>query len=307
MLKIHKEMKIHLKTIHEDLYGTLDIGVDDWPKKLRVYDYKHGSGQAVEVENNRQLIYYALGAIFHFHSDKLEIMDWGGVYQEVEIGILQPRKDHIDGPFRTWIVPPNVLNDFAKELELRAQATTIPNAPLVAGTHCRWCPAKAICGAMYNKTLAITQTDFKVIEKKPLPIANQLSVKDISTILEHEDTITSWFKSVRAYALTQLENGHEVPGFKLVKKRANRAWTSEQDVIDFIATLEEFDEENLFDSKIKSPAKMEKILDKSDKAILQQYITKPDIGNTIAVESDRRQEVAASIESDFEIITERSQ
>ena len=56
---LHKEIIIDLgKTIFPGLYGTLDIAIEN-STKLKVYDYKHGSGKSVEVENNRQLLIYA--------------------------------------------------------------------------------------------------------------------------------------------------------------------------------------------------------------------------------------------------------
>lgn len=306
---LHKEVKVDLERIHKGLYGTADIVIEDKDNKsiLRVYDYKHGSGQAVEVEGNEQLMYYALGAIAKLNPACVNLLGWGPAYQTVEIGILQPRKDHPDGAFRTWVVPSETLEEFAEELGLRAKATTKKDAPLAAGKHCYWCPAKPICGAMYNQTLEVTKQDFRVIESKPLPTVNELSLTDISKILEHEDMISSWLKSIKAHALQQLEKGNAVPGFKLVKKKANRVWVDNNLAVHHLRNLG-YPDEDLYESKMISPAKAEKLISKEDKKEIQIFITKPDTGNTIAKQDDRRQEVSASIETDFEIIeNERSQ
>ncbi len=49
---------------------------------------------------------------------------------------------------------------------------------------------------------------------------------------------------------------------------------------------------------------MEKFISKDTTT---QYITTPNTGNTLARQDDRRKEVPASIETDFEIINEGSQ
>jgi len=299
---LFKEVKIDLNILFPDLYGTLDIVIGN-TDTLKVYDYKHGSGQAVEVEDNEQLLYYALGAIAKYAPHQQRLLGWGNAYKTVEIGILQPRKDHVDGPFRTWVVPPEALDAFAIKLRTKALATTKPNASLNPGSHCRWCPAKAICGAMYSQTLEVTKADFR---KKELPTINQLEIEDISKILQHEELITSWLKSLKSYALQTLERGGKVPGFKLVKKRANRVWTDEKAAQNCLLDTG-LDNDETHDFKFKSPAKIEKILkDYSfyNQEELQKLIAKPDNGNTIAPESDRRQEVPASIETDFEVIKE---
>jgi len=301
---MHKEVKFHIPEIHEKAFGTADIVLQDVDAPtLHVYDYKHGSGVAVEVENNKQLLFYALGAISHFKGEHLGVMEWGDIYTEVTVGIIQPRCDHPDGPFRTWKVPPDVLNKFAKDLKAACELAMTKDAPFKAGSHCRWCKAQPICGAMYERTLEVTKTDFT---KKELPDAKGLSMDQIGKILEHEDLLTSWLKSVRIYAQQSLERGKKVPGFKLVKKRSNRKWIEGTTARELYCLETSLAEDAIETKVLKSPAQIEKLLTAEEKKLLTQFIHQPDNGNTIAKEDDRRQEVPAAIDEDFTVI-ERSQ
>lgn len=281
---IYKEVALDLSIIDPSAFGTADVVLESHDKKiLKVYDYKHGK-QPVEVEENLQALYYALGAIAKLNPGMLELAGWGKVYEEVWIGIMQPRIDHPDGTCRKWRVPSELLEDFASRLKAGIDATKKPDAPLSAGSHCRWCPANAICPEQYGAVAKVAQTDFKAVASPMLPATEALTPKEIGKILTFEPVLSAWLKSVRAHAHQLLEEGEKVDGFKLVQKRANRAWTSEADVESALAG-EDID---LYDYKIKSPAKIEKLLGKHGKHLIEDIIVKPDTGTTIAPEHDKR-------------------
>jgi hypothetical protein len=91
------EHRVHLKTLHPDLYGTCDAIVYEDFGTLHVIDFKYGAGIPVEVEGNEQVMYYALGA--------LELGD----FEKVVLHIVQPRAEHEAGPIRSWSTTPAVL------------------------------------------------------------------------------------------------------------------------------------------------------------------------------------------------------
>lgn len=166
-MTIYKETKINLsKPIYAGLWGTADIVMESEDKTILIVDdYKHGVTY-VEVENNSQLVYYALGAIWKLAKDLVPIFGWGGVYKEVWIGIVQPRCGHKKGPNRRWLVPPEVLDSFAEELRLGAIKTEQPNAEIKEGKHCSWCPAVSVCPLKYAKKLEKATTEFTVITEE---------------------------------------------------------------------------------------------------------------------------------------------
>lgn len=304
----YSEVKFALDRIYPGLFGTCDVVLlSSDLKKLTVIDYKHGAGVPVEVEANEQLMYYALGAIQEVDAKHsigvLDILGWGAVFKEVEVIIVQPRCRHKDGAVRRWTVSADQLNHFATVLKTKALEAEKPNAILSPGEHCRFCPASAICPAIADKTLALAQADFKDVKagkEVVLPSPNALTPADLGKVLAFTPIIEGWLKDVEGYALSLLQHGQDVPGFKLVKKRANRAWKSEESAADVLSTF--LGEDQIWEKKLLSPSKVEKIL-KKDKKIIVDLVMTPDNGNTIAAEHDPREAVRGTAETDFGKLT----
>ena len=226
-------------------------------------------------------------------------MGWGSVFKEVEIVIVQPRCRHKDGVVRRWTVPAEDLDAFAKELGEMAKIATSKNARLNPGDHCRFCPAQAVCPAIADKTLAMARTDFTALQTQKtvvLPEPQALTKEDLSTVLKFTPVIEGWLKAVEGYALQLLQNGADVPGFKLVKKRAFRAWKSEDEAASVLSMY--LSDDQLWEKKMLSPAKVDKIL-KKDKKIVEALITVPDNGTTIAPTHDPREQVQGSADAGF--------
>lgn len=305
---LESEASVNLSVIHPDLYSTSDvILMESNLKRLKVYDYKHGSGVPVQVEGNKQLMYYALGAIQYVCTkhkiDYLSMMGWGEVFKEVEVVIVQPRCRHIDGPERRWVIPGKELDQFAVDLKAAAKLTQKKDAALKTGDHCKWCPGIAICPAFNSKTFELARADFqKVSDPVNLNLVEpeSLSNHEIGKILNFADLISDWLKAVEAYALSIVERGGVVPGYKLVEKRTNREWTSEEEALSVLGTL--LSDEELWTKKFISPAAAEKLL-KKNKKIIEGIVVKPLGGHTLAPEHDPRDPVKASAQSDFTQLT----
>lgn len=302
------EVGFDLSDLFPDLWGTADVVlVSEDLTKLKVFDYKHGAGHKVEVKENKQLLYYGLGAvakIAELHErNYFDLMDWGGVFEEVTIGIIQPRCFHPDGPLRKWKVPAERLNLFAVELNIAARATTKPDAPLVPGDHCTWCAGIALCGAFRKKVMVTAQQDFDVIDELRPPEPNKLSIDQLEQVLRFDDAISDWLKQCRAYAFNLLEKGGVVKGHKLVRKRSNRKWKNEDEAKEKLGFM--LNENDLYDpGKFKSPAKIEKIL-KKDKDLISDLVFKPDAGLTLASEDDKREAVVIAIADSFDVIEQK--
>lgn len=289
-----KEVGFDLSNIHPELWGTSDIVIYTTDFSfLGVYDYKHGAGVRVEVKNNTQLKYYTLGAINFLGHKFIPTLGWGSVFREVEMGIIQPRCEN------TGIVSLSTLEIdlFVTLLEMKAKKTTLPDAEFSAGDHCRWCAAKPLCPQLYNKTVALAKQDFRAVKTLDLPDQSRLTPEEIGKIIAFEPIITDWLKSLKRHAQSILEAGREVPGYKLVKKKANRKWAGKDE--DTAVTILEYVPlgVEIWTEKLKSPAQIEKLIKDKDK--IRHLITKPDNGNTIAADTDRRQAVKASAITDF--------
>lgn len=306
---LHVEAKFDLERIHEGLFGTSDVVlIESNMKRLKVIDYKHGAGVPVEVEDNKQLKYYALGAIAYvckvYGLDWIDILGWGSTFEEVEIAVVQPRCRHKSGAVRSWVVPADTLDKFTNELYAAATKTRDPKAGLAPGDHCRFCPALAICPALNKAVQDMVQTDFAPVSDPvnlKLPRPEALSDAEISKVLRFADIIGEWLKAVESHAQTILEHGGKLPGWKLVQKKTNRTWIDEEAAK---ATLELFvAEKDLYEQKFLSPAKAEKLLGKVQKKVVEDLCFKPEGANTLAPEHDPREEVKGSASTDFESLS----
>lgn len=276
------EVRFHLASVHPDLFGTGDfVHFSPRTKTLTVLDYKHGAGKPVEVKNNSQLKYYALGALLELKvgADK------------VTYGIIQPRCPHPDGPVRTETIDALDLLEFADDLVKAAKATEDPKAALVAGDHCRWCPAAAICPKRKEIATMAAASAFK-----PAP---PYDVALLAKTLAEIDGIEAWCKSVREFAYSEAERGESIPGFKLVAKRATRKW------LDAIAArtwllakgCDKLEIETT--PELKTPAMIEKILGKEDAKGLAEFVKAESSGHTLVPEDDKRPAAKPAVASVF--------
>lgn len=147
----HIEHSFDMSAIYPNLYGTADAVVyDKESKTLHVIDYKHGEGLVVEVENNLQLQYYALGA--------LTTLNYPCSY--VTMSIVQPRAYHPAGHIRSWTVPALHFLEFEETLVKAAKRTEEKNPELKAGPHCMFCPAKPFCKERANANTLEAKKEF---------------------------------------------------------------------------------------------------------------------------------------------------
>lgn len=282
------EKKFNLSWLHPELFGTNDACLSEPFGLLRVYDYKHGVGIAVDAEDNSQLKMYGIGA--------LEL----GEFNEVELVIVQPRCKHPKGSVRRWRITPAKLREFEGELKDAAYKATSGKGEYKAGEHCRFCPASGACVTLRNLVNEVAVGAFDVIGEDlvELPEPQKLDLPTIGKILDSEKLLFSWLESVKNYALTLAQSGTEIPGRKLVKKRAHRKWNDENEV------LEKFKKEygNLIftNPKLKSPAQLEKDLGKKT---VEGLFHTPDTGVTLASVNDTRTSI---VNTGFEKITEQS-
>jgi hypothetical protein len=286
------EKRISLESIHRGMFGTTDARVYARWNSLIVYDYKHGKGVAVDVVDNPQMLYYALGS----YIELCNAME----FTEIELVIVQPRADHQDGPVRRWTVPVTFLTAFADRLREAALATMKPDAPLVPGKQCRWCPAQPICPAAAKHVMDVAVADFSgPITEKTLLAPEALTPEQLRKVLDNAGYIDSWIKAVEQYAEDCAKRGLVIQGYKLVKKRSTRKWLNEEEVV---KTLKPKLGDQLFTApELISPAQAEKLIGKKDggKMMIETLSETPDTGVVLAPESDKRPAQAPPMLQDF--------
>lgn len=286
------EKRFNLSWLHEGMFGTNDSGVDEPFGTLVIIDYKNGVG-VVEVEDNSQLLYYALGAA--------EDND----YDSVKMMIVQPNASHIDGPVRSCTIPISKLYEFRDKLKAAALATEVKNPKFKAGDHCKWCPAAKgdenhpPCEAARKKVLEVTLAEFDPVENTDktltLPEPDSLTSTQLGRVLDMAEFINGWIKSIEAYAKEQADKGVQIEGRKLVQKKSNRKWIDEAKVIKKLSP--KYGTEIHAPSKLKTPAQMEKVVGKE---IVADLCEKPDVGTTLVAITDKRPAIGPAIGMDFD-------
>lgn len=285
LIKYYIEKKFDLSNVHPGLFGTADfVCYSSEHQKLVVVDYKHGAGLPVEVKDNPQLQYYGAGAVFELNVP----------IKSIELVIVQPRCQHKDGPIRKWQLSPQALDAFLKQLKEDAIATEAEDAPLNVGEWCRFCPAAAVnCPKLREKSLTLVQEVFA-------PDA-PYNPEKLSEVLRMLPTMESWIRSVKAFAVSEAQGGRVPPGFKIVSKRPMRrwkeGWTGERLAQEF-----GLKPPAIFDQKVKSPAQVEKIVDKSVKGKVDEFVDKVSSGYKLVEDTDPAPALMESEMDSFTII-----
>jgi len=283
---LYIEHRFDLSNVYPGLFGTADAVI--WQPRTRtlvVIDYKHGAGVPVEVKANPQLFYYGLGAL----------MNLGLPARNVQITVVQPRVDHPDGTIRTQLIPADDMLDFTVDLIGYAKATEDPNAPLVPGDHCRFCPANTV--GKDGEPVCPKVGDFRTeLAKAEFSAGVPYDPAKLKLALDSLPVLEAFIKNVREFAYAEAEAGKEIPGYKLVAKRATRKWRSEGEVVEYCQMMD-LDSEKIFaPRKLRSPAQIEKVL---GKGVLDQFVIKESSGHTLVPESDKRPPVRVDPRSEF--------
>lgn len=292
---ISVEKSFDLSWICKDMFGTVDCVIyDPQTKRLTVYDYKHGQGTRVDVEWNPQLLIYALGALYEAW-DIDEMLPVSAFVETIEIVIVQPRMEHEDGYVRRWEISVEDLMYWALQvLKPSALRTEDPNAKLLAGDHCKFCDAGAVCEAKARQASALAKTEFKA----PIfPAPEDLTPKEVLDILDKVGMFSKWADQVKAFALAQAKSGKVYPDHKLVRGVKHRVW-----VDDGSGVVEVLGEKAYKERKVVSPAQAEKIIKDaggSPDAELEGLWKKPEGEIVLVPVTDNRAEVAAPAAMDF--------
>ena len=261
-MDIAVETRVGFGDFLPDVYGSTDL-LGRLGQRAIVLDWKFGDGVAVEAEENPQLMFYAAAAM------RTPAAQW--VFEgadEIELIIVQPPE------IRRWVTDKARVVSFEQELAKAVRRAQQDDAPIETGEHCRWCAAKPICPQMNGAVDRAIHQQIVNLDKQQL-----------GEYLAKADMMEDWIKDLRALAFQVLESGAEVPGYKLVAKRGTRQWIQEAAIE---AWVDANDIKDAYDTKIKSPAQMEKVLKKHGKELPSDLVTTVSSGSTLAPVSDPR-------------------
>jgi hypothetical protein len=293
--------------VNEDVYGTADfITWHPDTHTLYVRDLKYGAGVVVNVERNVQLRIYALATLMTM---KLPA-------RIINIGIVQPRYDHPDGPIRS------IDFDVSDLLDLHADvADAVGRASMAEQAKgskdwndnflkpsekgCRWCLASPKCPALKQKAQALAKQVFgEVLPPATKPAYNPL---ELARTLDFLPIMEAWIKNTREFAYGEAEKGIEIPDYKLVEKQAVRKWKEGLAPTDLVKTL------GCGETEIWKPAELINVGDavklapgknaKERDALLEPFVERKSSGHTLVHVSDKRDPVRIDAKAAFGEVT----
>lgn len=274
------EGRFDLSYIHEGMFGTADFSGLTPEGDLYVVDYKHGKGVVVDIEDNKQLLFYAVGAVNHFDV---------AADVKVTMVIIQPRA--MGKAIKEWTITAGEIHDWTNILIEKAREADQENAQLKAGKWCKWCPAQGKCPAMAKDMFgSVAKIPVSEIKRRELPKPELLSKEDLINIIDKKDIIESWLEACYGYLQGAAVAGETIPGYKLVQRTGHRKWSNNEEVIKEFGSLGD-DIYVIKPKELKSPAQLEKLKGIDKKSIAALAFT-PNLGVTLVPEEDKRAAVA---------------
>ena len=273
-----------------EMFGTADAVIyKPGLRRLLVFDLKYGAGIVVEAVGNPQGRYYGLGACMALADRPVS---------EVEIVIVQPRAPHPAGPIRRETISAFELIEWSADLLEAAERTLDPEAPLVAGAWCRFCPRSRICLALREQALATAQVELAAARLPSPPCPGEPAGRGGRAPAHRSRAGRALDPALRAHAHAELEAGRNIPGWRLVPKRPTRRWRDEEQAVVELQALG-LPEDELIARKLKSPAQVEKLVGSSRKREIADLVVAESDGTTLARETDHRPSLLSGVAVEF--------
>ena len=301
------EVRVDYSEYAPEGFGTCDcvmIGGDT----IIITDYKHGKGVTVSAEDNPQMKLYALGALKKYRAI------YGDTIKKVVLVIEQLRLSEEPSMWETTV---DELTAWGESIKPIAEKAFRGLGEFVPGEHCRFCRGKAQCKVRASVHTALEEfkdcvpldslspEELEQVEadgQDGIPV-NVLSDAEIGDLLIRGAELVSWYKDLEEYALNATLSGKEIPGWKAVAGRANRAFTDQDAAIKAIIAAG-YDEALLYERKPLTLSALETLIGKKDFAEkFGQFITKPLGKPTLVPMSDKREPYNAAA-ADFAGVAE---
>lgn len=260
------EIEKRVKIIGDDCWGSLDFTVCIVNHILYIIDLKTGKGKIVKPKDNEQFMLYAIGVCKEYN--------WA--FKEIYLVAAQyPNQDDNFATHKTSV-------DELKEFEIKATAAIAEsktNPQFCTGSWCGWCDGIAQCPEQQKQVMAVFDDDVKME-------VTALAPERLEFLLDNENRFKDFFKALHAYATEEAYKGR-LPGRKMVAGKSNRKWIKDETAI--VDTLEALDvsSDDMYDFKLKSFTKIEKIVGKVEFAALG-LVEKPEGRPTLVAASDPR-------------------
>jgi hypothetical protein len=293
------------------LFGTADcIAYHPQLKRLAIVDLKFGYG-LVEVGDNPQLLYYAAGAldpaVLQALAARFKIKGALDVDQ-VDTVIIQPRAPHPDGVVRRHEYTPDFVRTWAATTlyEGVEKAVNDNGKTFAAGHHCKFCPALAHCDAHDRFQSTLARDAFAALPLHNLPMTApgvpaplvglpdvHISSAKLADLLDRLAILGPYKNALEQLAEDRLKAGEDVPGYKIVGRRARRAWNDDEQAILAELVRHGVDPDKLLVTELKSPAQVEKSVGaKLYRDVVKGHVMQQSSGVNLVPDNDPRARLA---------------
>jgi len=283
--QLKPEVRVCITSLSNQAFGTADAIVWKDFDELHIFDAKLG-WQYVSEHNNSQFMYYALGAIDTFDLNPTKVI----------VHVFQPAHDNDDQPWRSTEVSMSQLMDFKDELKLAIEKVESGCSDKKIGSWCQFCN-RAECEAIDAEYKEATGFDLLTPVPRQSIELESFSTAKLLRLKELEPLLSGVIKDAKAILMSRANEGQEIPGYKLVKSKGNRAWKDEPHVVTGhlrerlgtdLAPLTTY-----YELKLRSPAQMAKQLSigkskeekKVIKEVIDELVERPDRGVKMVPES----------------------
>ena len=209
--------------------------VDTVEKTIDIFDLKTGSW---DYEKAFDQLYFTACLLFIHH--KLHYGTW-----TLKMRIVQPNNRDKQTLTRVMLLIGSIVSNHLIGIITNIEESTKYNQ----GEHCTFCPALPICPE-HHKEVMIMNTDILLPEN--------ISDENLEQIIIKRKRIEKFLSACEEYAKNKLEKGHVFDKLYISTSKGHRKW------IDPEATKKKLIEQaplsEITDTKLKSPAQIEKLL-----------------------------------------------
>lgn len=275
---LFSEVRVYIDWLLPGQYGIADyLWYDTINDVLYVWDYKYGH-TPVDARDNSQGVYYSLD------------QRWISTVKKVVFSVYQPRGYHPDGVLRRWEFNRTTLMSWADRFKKGYEDAHKVDAPLIVGEHCKHCPARGMCPALFERI-----NELKTVLDAPPSLTPEEVGKRLAMLEELHSLSGDAKTALHIQGLHFINKGFALPGFKLAQKQTKRQLTDEKKLTS-AAPMFGVTVGSLYEHKLKSLSVLEKIL---PPALVDMCTTKPEGKPVLVPDSDLRDGVSTMAEAVF--------
>lgn len=221
-------------------------------RQLHVMDLKYGYMAVTPPSENKQIKIYVSGKM-------RELAKQGKTVDSIHLWIYQPRLD-TEFPFKHDVITPLDMVEFELELDESVEALKNPNAPRMAGSHCLYCKAHAVCKEAERAAFKIMRTKYSEGERQR-----------VGDLLFQVPIATAWIKALKNLGTTMGMNDKPPTGWVMGAGRRTKRWNGDKEEhLKKVGTQLKrlgFSEDEYAPRKLVSPAKAMSIAKSKPKAL----------------------------------------